>query len=195
VHIKIVDLTPAPENRNLLQQAVVLLVEGFAGMAPDFCPDLEAAQKELCQCLEEGRICRAAVDETGNLLGWIGGIPQYNGSSFELHPIVVRRDARGKGVGSYLIKDFEDQVARRGGVTIYLGTDDETNSTSLSQVDLYDEPWRHIRDIKNYRGHPFEFYQKNGFHIVGVIPDANGPGKPDIYMAKRAQKPQTGDKA
>ncbi|MDR3085239.1 MAG: hypothetical protein LBU47_02880 [Christensenellaceae bacterium] len=31
---------------------------------------------------------------------------------------------------------------------------------------------------------PVEFYQKQGYQIVGVIPDANGPGKPDLYMAK-----------
>jgi hypothetical protein len=35
------------------------------------------------------------------------------------------------------------------------------------------------------RGHPFEFYQKCGFVIVGVVPDANGYSKPDILMAKR----------
>jgi hypothetical protein len=32
-------------------------------------------------------------------------------------------------------------------------------------------------------------YQKLGFVIVGVMPDANGPGKPDIYMAKRVSSP------
>jgi aminoglycoside 6'-N-acetyltransferase I len=32
---------------------------------------------------------------------------------------------------------------------------------------------------------PLAFYQRVGFEIVGVIPDANGPGKPDILMAKR----------
>lgn len=31
----------------------------------------------------------------------------------------------------------------------------------------------------------YQFYQKLGFAIVGVIPDANGPGEPAIYMAKR----------
>jgi aminoglycoside 6'-N-acetyltransferase I len=33
-----------------------------------------------------------------------------------------------------------------------------------------------------------KFYQKLGYVIVGVIPDANGPGKPDIMMAKRVGK-------
>ncbi len=31
-------------------------------------------------------------------------------------------------------------------------------------------------------------YQKRGFVIVGVVPDANGLGKPDILMAKRIYK-------
>jgi len=57
--------------------------------------------------------------------------------------------------------------------------------TTLSGVDLYPDVWPHIRSIRNLRGHPFEFYQRCGFVIVGVVPDANGYGKPDILMAKR----------
>ena len=34
-------------------------------------------------------------------------------------------------------------------------------------------------------GHPFAFYRKLGFVLAGVLPDANGRGKPDIFMAKR----------
>jgi aminoglycoside 6'-N-acetyltransferase I len=45
--------------------------------------------------------------------------------------------------------------------------------------------FEHITKIKNLRGHPYEFYHKLGFVIVGVMPDANGLGKPDIFMAKR----------
>lgn len=42
-----------------------------------------------------------------------------------------------------------------------------------------------IASIRNLGGHPYEFYQRCGFTIVGVLPDASGPGKPDIFMAKR----------
>jgi aminoglycoside 6'-N-acetyltransferase I len=35
------------------------------------------------------------------------------------------------------------------------------------------------------RGHPLTFYRRHGYRIVGVLPDVNGPGRPDILMAKR----------
>jgi aminoglycoside 6'-N-acetyltransferase I len=38
--------------------------------------------------------------------------------------------------------------------------------------------------IQNGRRHPFEFYQKRGYEIVGVIPDANSPETSGILMAK-----------
>jgi len=75
----------------------------------------------------------------------------------------------------------------RGGSTIYLGTDDENGRTSLGGVDLYPDPLMAAAQIQNLRRHPFEFYRKLGFAIVGVLPDANGFGKPDIFMAKRVR--------
>ncbi len=118
-------------------------------------------------------------------MGWIGGIREYDGHAWELHPLVVHPDHQGQGVGRALVADLERLVSELGGTTIYLGTDDEDNMTSLSDKDLYPNVFEHITNIENLRGHPFSFYQKLGFAIVGVIPDANGPGKPDIIMAKR----------
>ena len=79
------------------------------------------------------------------------------------------------------------QVRFRGGSTIYLGADDENDRTSLGGVDLYLDPLGVAARIQKLGRHPFEFYRKVGFVIVGVLPDANGFGKPDIFMAKRVQ--------
>jgi aminoglycoside 6'-N-acetyltransferase I len=57
--------------------------------------------------------------------------------------------------------------------------------TSLGGADLYRDLWQQIANIVNLKGHPYEFYMKLGYVITGVMPDANGHGKPDIYMGKR----------
>jgi hypothetical protein len=35
------------------------------------------------------------------------------------------------------------------------------------------------------RGRCFTFYPKMGYAMVGVVPDADGPGRRDILMAER----------
>lgn len=87
-----------------------------------------------------------------------------------------------------LVRDFEQQVLARGAHTIYLGSDDETGQTSLTGVDLFPDVLGNLSKIKNVNRHPFVFYQKLGYTIVGAIPDANGFGKPDILMAKRIKQ-------
>jgi aminoglycoside 6'-N-acetyltransferase I len=180
--MRIVDLRPDAEL--LIRQAAQLLVDGFRDNWPDAWPTLEAALAEVQECLEPERICRAAVSAQGELLGWAGGISQYDGHVWELHPLVVREQNRGQGIGRALVTDLETQVRARGGLTLWLGTDDESEMTSLGGVDLYPDVLAHLQQIRNLRGHPFEFYQRLGFVIVGVMPDANGNGKPDIFMAK-----------
>jgi aminoglycoside 6'-N-acetyltransferase I len=126
-----------------------------------------------------------AISENRDVLGWIGGIEQYDGNVWELHPLIVRQDCRFQGLGRRLVADFEQQVAKRGGHTLWLGTDDENCRTTVGGIDLYPGVLDKLQAIKNREFHPFEFYVKVGFHIVGIIPDANGFGKPDILMAKR----------
>ncbi len=184
--MQIVDLLPSGEAS--FHQAAELLVIGFRDHWPNAWPDLAAALTEVHEALEPEKICRAAVDDDGTLLGWIGGIPDYDGHVWELHPLVVRPDRQGRGIGRALVADLEAQVAARGALTLWLGTDDEDGMTSLSQVDLYDDLLGHLAAIRNLKGHPFEFYRKCGFVISGVVPDANGPGKPDILMAKRVRR-------
>ncbi len=179
----IVDLEPG-EEESILQTAT-LLVEGFKDNWPDAWPNMDAALVEVRESFGEGRISRVALDEGGTVLGWIGGIPSYEGNVWELHPLVVRTDIQRRGIGSALVTDLEERVRERGGLTLWLGTDDETGMTTLSGVDLYPNVLEHLANIENLRCHPYEFYSKLGFSMIGAMPDANGPGKPDIYMAKR----------
>ena len=76
-------------------------------------------------------------------------------------------------------------------MTLYLGSDDENGETNLSGRDLYTDIPGAIAGIRNLQRHPYEFYLKVGFRVVGVIPDANGPGKPDILLAKRVTSSTT----
>jgi aminoglycoside 6'-N-acetyltransferase I len=167
-----------------IQQAAAALVAGFHDHSPASWPDYDSAHAEVMQALEPEKICRAAYRDDGTVLGWIGGRLSY-ARVWELHPLVVHPDVQGRGIGRALVTDFEAQVRARGGLTILLGSDDEDDLTSLSGVDLYPDVWAHVAQIRNLRGHPYEFYQRCGFVIVGVVPDANGYGKPDILLAKR----------
>ena len=181
----IVDLIASDERR--LDQAAAMLVEAFAHTGSTAWATHGEARREVEESLQDGRISRVAVDDDGAVLGWIGAISTYDGHAWELHPLVVRRDRRGRGIGRALVRDLERQVSLRRGITIYLGTDDENERTSLGGRDLYPGVLTALRDIHNTGEHPFSFYEKVGFVIVGVIPDANGLGKPDILMAKRVQ--------
>jgi aminoglycoside 6'-N-acetyltransferase I len=181
-NIRIVDLSPDDEKR--IDEAATLLIAAFRD-SPNYCPNLETALEEIRELFEPGCIVRAAVDERGTVLGLIGGRPHYEGHVWELHPLAVHPEHQQRGIGRALVADLEERVRERGALTLWLGTDDEIDQTTLSAVDLYPDPLEHLARIRNLRGHPYEFYQKVGFVIVGVVPDANGWGKPDILMAKR----------
>ncbi len=185
--MRVDDLRPADKER--VQRVAGMLVAAFAEHNPEAWPDLESALAEVGESFAEGRISRVALDDDGAVLGWIGGIPEYDGLVWELHPLVVDPARQGEGIGRALVADFEARVRERGGLTITLGTDDEDGRTSLGGVDLFPDPLERLQSIRNLRRHPFEFYAKLGYAIIGVVPDANGLGKPDILMGKSVARP------
>ena len=171
-----------------IKETAKVLYLAFAEHHADYVPTEEDAQQELHDCMADEMISRIAVNDQGVIVGMIGGRPSY-AYVWELHPLAVHPDHERQGVGGALVLDLEARVKVRGGMTIMLGTDDENNQTSLSGVDLYPDVWEHVKKIGNINNHPYEFYQKMGYVIVGLVPDANGFGKPDILMAKRLFDP------
>jgi len=185
MNVRIVDLTSNQPDH--IEQAARLLIDAFLNTGTPAWKTMASALEEVSDSLTPGRISRIALDEHGAVIGWVGGIPEYDGHVWELHPLAVRPDRQRQGIGRELVADFEVQVRSRGGLTIILGTDDEANLTSIGGIDLYPDPLTHLMQVTNRDNHPFTFYQKMGFALIGVIPDANGMGKPDILMAKRVE--------
>lgn len=170
-------------NDEQLRQAAQILADEL----PEGWKDLDEAIKEVNERLfvEEGNTLLAAVQD-GQVLGFVGILPHYNGKVFELHPLAVRREAQGRGIGRALVNAIEARAKEQKGLTLWLGADDERNpgQTSFANVNLYENLPEKIAGFVP-GSHQTAFYMKMGFAVVGVMPDANGPGKPDIFMAKK----------
>lgn len=187
---RIVDLTR--DTPDTIERAAVLLRDAFHDRTEDW-QDLDSARREVMASLAPERIRRVAVAPSGEVLGWVGGIPAYGGRVWELHPLVVAGSHRRQGIGRALVQDLERIAGHRGGVTLWLGSDDENDETSLGGIDLYADVPGALRRFTRLRGeHPCDFYVRLGFRITGVMPDANGPGKPDIFFAKRVEASDAG---
>jgi len=177
---KIIEMNKSPES---IQKAAELLFSVFQEITPLSWPTFQSALDEVNECLEDGRICLGLFFDD-ELIGWAGLREQYE-KTWELHPIVIRQAYQGQGWGKVLMEALEKRAVQEGIEGIILGTDDETFRTSLSQTALSgDNLFHEIQNIKNLNHHPFEFYQNCGYTIVGVIPNANGKNKPDIWMWK-----------
>jgi aminoglycoside 6'-N-acetyltransferase I len=185
--VRLIDLHRADEA--VREQCAALLVAAFGDLAPQAWPDLAAGRAEVAEASRPPAVARVLLDGDGVVAGWIGAVPRYDGHVWEIHPLAVGAAQRGRGHGRQLLAEIERLAAAAGVSTLWLGSDDEVGATSLAGRDLYGDPFEALRSIRNLRRHPFEFYQKCGFTIVGVVPDANGPGKPDILLARRVEPP------
>lgn len=175
------------EDESIKVQVADMLYAGFSDMSPNSWPSIRAAREEVEESFGPERMSVVAV-EGHKALGWAGAIRQYNGHTWELHPLVVHKDHRDSGVGTMLVVEIESRVADSGALTLWVASDDESGMTSLFGQELYPNPLLKLKEIRNINGHPYEFYEKLGFVLCGVLPDANGYGKPDIFLAKRVRK-------
>ncbi|HOO74253.1 MAG: GNAT family N-acetyltransferase [Thermotogae bacterium] len=177
--MKFYNLKDIFENKNFINQLLKILTENF----PEWIKNENDAMTELEKSLSDEKIS-IILEDKNTVIGWISGINSYSGA-FELHPIVISKKFQGKGYGKILISYFEKKVKELGYCTIYLGCDDEDYRTNISGKEIFPDPIDYLINIKNINNHPYEFYIKCGFSLCGIIPHANGFGKPDILMAKK----------
>jgi aminoglycoside 6'-N-acetyltransferase I len=180
--MRIVDLNADDETR--VTQVAQVVVAAFAGWPGTWSTSAEALAV-VRESFGAGLVSLVALDETDEPLGWIGGRSGYRGYAWELHPLAIHPAAQRRGVGRTLVGALEARVSELGGRTIWLTSDDANGRTSLYGRDLYPDPLSHLAGITNPGNHPYGFYQRLGYSLVGVIPDASGPGQPDLVLAKR----------
>ena len=181
MHFTIEDLTAADDVR--IEDAAKLLHAAFSPLG--VWSTVGEAREEVLQSLGADRISRVARATNGAVIGWIGAIREYDGLVWQLHPIVVDEAMRRQGVGRALVLDLEAILTARGALTLWAGSDDLAGETSLGAVDLYSALPEAFDSVRSWGNHPLPFYRRLGFHVIGVMPDANGPGRPDIFLGKR----------
>ena len=175
-------------DEDWIAQVCALLVSSFRELAPTWVPTIDAAREVVVEALEPGMFSRVLLVD-GRVAGWVGARHDY-GSLWELHPLVVDRVLRGQGYGRALVEDIERLVAGAEALTILASTSDESNQTSLYGEDLFRDPLGALRELQVFdREHPLGFWQRMGYTLVGVVPDAEGAGKPSIQLAKRVGPP------
>ena len=181
--ITIVDLAQCDEQT--VEVLATITYEAFQENAPAWLPTIESAREEVLEALTPGRHARVIL-EGSRPVGWIGVITGEH--VWEIHPIAVAVASQYKGYGQQLVAHIEEMARSSGALTLFAGTGDEVGTTNLFGHDIYRDPVAAIADIEATGRNPFEFWLRAGFKIVGLMPDAEGPGKPGIHLAKRIDR-------
>lgn len=176
-------LVPLAETTPAQREAAAHLLHTAFPNAEFAWPTPDAARAEVETFLGEGRRAFFALIDD-NVTGWIGAII-VSPWLWELHPLVVAPPHQGHGIGTALVQRLETAARVAGATTMYLGTDDDWGGTNLHDRELYPDVLTAAQEIAPTARHPYRFYEKLGYTVTGLIPDASGFGKPDIIMAKR----------
>ncbi|MCG5055718.1 MAG: GNAT family N-acetyltransferase [Myxococcales bacterium] len=106
------------------------------------------------------------VDETDAPLSYacFGRIPMTD-ATYDLYWMVTKRQRRGEGLGAKLLAALEAMLGARGARTVRIET------SSLEGA-----------------GGARRFYERNGYRVVGVIPDFYRPGDDLVTLTKRLER-------
>jgi aminoglycoside 6'-N-acetyltransferase I len=180
--MEIVDFTALPPARHA--DAARILREALAHLPSAYNAPGEAEAEVALRCADSDWLGHAAL-EGERLVGWIGAIRTYS-HGWEIHPLVVAPDRQRSGIGSALLAALEAGARSEGVLALFLGSDDDYGGTSLFGRDLWPDVVSHVGETRaTTRGHALTFYRRHGYEIVGLLPDVNGAGRPDIMLAKR----------
>lgn len=180
--VRIIDLNPT--DQRLIDALAELSVAASQVHLPAWLTNLEDAHEEIGDALNPDKVVRVLMDGD-EPAGWVAAGPMW-GRVWELHPLLVDPRRHRRGLGTRLVRDIERFATAAGALTMYLGTSDMTRATSLSGIDLYDDPISAMASFQvlDTHGHPASFWLRAGYSLVGVTPDAEAEGQPSLQFAR-----------
>ena len=161
--------------------AAHILVVAFHDRSPAW-PTVSAAYGTVNEFAQDQHIAFGAFADS-SLVGWIGATPSYNGNVWEIQLLGVTPEWQRIGIATALVRILISAVGHVGCHTVCVWCDDETNSTSIGGCNLFPRPLDALARLESGPRHAGGFYEHIGFVRCGILPDANGPGKPDILYA------------
>ncbi len=169
-------------DQSWIEQLSKFLPNCFSKYFPRWVATSGASIEQIRKSFERGP-SRVVVDQDEQVLGWAAAITDE--TQWEIHPIAVSPKHQRQGLGRILVEDLEYLAREAGAVSVWVGTSDETYSTSFSRIDLYQDAGSSLTHWEAPTDHPLRFYLGVGYSLVGVLPDEEGLGKPGIHFAKR----------
>jgi len=182
VHTSLYTVDPlGQEDAALLRGVADLLVIAFPTI---YAGNVTQALADVVQFAPEDRSL-VARDSEGAPIGWVRMEHFKKQSSAEIKLVAVHPTRRRQGVGRTLVMASEERMRVIGCVTMLATVGDTRGRTNLYGMDVTEDAPRLLANFACHADHPAGFFLKIGYRLVGLLPDAYGPGKHDLTLARR----------
>ncbi len=168
------------EDAALLRGVADLLVAAF----PTIYSDVTQALADVVQFAPED-LSLVARDSDGAPIGCLRAEHFKGQASAEIKLVAVHPTRRRQGIAQTLVLAAEERMRQSGCVTMLATVGDTRGRTSLYGVDVTEDAPGLLADFRCHPDHPAGFFLEVGYRLVGVLPDAYGPGKHDLTLARR----------
>ena len=169
------------EDASLLRGVADILV---AALPAIYVGAVTSALADVVQFAPED-LSLVARDGDGAPIGWLRAEHFAGQASAEIKLVAVH-PARGRqGVGRTLVMAAEERMRAAGCVTMLTTVGDTRGRTNLYGLDVTEDAPHLLASFRCHIDHPAGFFLRVGYRLVGILPDAYGPGKHDFTLARR----------